>query len=125
MFKKIILMIDTTVFINGQVEYMIIKFDEKNQKAKACLKAEKLLAIMDKREEEEGSDRRVLWRPEFASYMVEGTPGNPYGQDEKGFLSFFNVVQSNMRLRRMEMQQLLEEDEVILSITSFPRFVFF
>ena len=26
-----------------------------------------------------GEENRSLWRPEFASYMIEGTPGTPYG----------------------------------------------
>lgn len=31
---------------------------------------------------------RSLWRPEYASYMVEGTPGGPYG----GATNYFNTV---------------------------------
>ena len=27
-----------------------------------------------------------LWRPEFASYMLEGTPGQPYGSTLKDLL---------------------------------------
>lgn len=26
-----------------------------------------------------GEENRSLWRPEFAAYMIEGTPGTPYG----------------------------------------------
>ena len=29
-----------------------------------------------------------MWRPEYASYMVEGTPGVPYG----GSTNYFNTV---------------------------------
>jgi len=36
-----------------------------------------------------------LWRQEYASYMVEGTPGNPY----LGFMAQFNVVEANMKMR--------------------------
>jgi hypothetical protein len=36
-----------------------------------------------------------LWRPEYAEYMVEGTPGKPYESD----LAYFNVVESNMKRR--------------------------
>lgn len=39
-----------------------------------------------------------LWRPEFASYMIEGTPGQPYG----GLLAHFNIVETNMKQRRDE-----------------------
>lgn len=49
--------------------------------------------------------------------MVEGTPGQPYG----GLLSHFNVVESSMKYRREEVTQLLDKDETVMSITSFPR----
>merc|ERR1719435_917201 len=39
---------------------------------------------------------RSLWRPEYASYMVEGTPGGPYG----GSTNYFNTVEHNMRTKR-------------------------
>jgi len=37
----------------------------------------------------------ALWRPEYTSYMVEGTPGRPYGHR----MAHFNMVEANMRLR--------------------------
>lgn len=49
--------------------------------------------------------------------MIEGTPGQPYG----GLLAHFNVVEANMRYRRQEVMELLPADEVIFSITNFPR----
>jgi len=63
---------------------------------------------------------KSLWRPEYGSYMIEGTPGRPYG----GLLSFFNVVEANMRMRRAEANALLNPDEAVMSLTSFPRFAF-
>lgn len=62
-------------------------------------------------------DVKSLWRPEYGAYMVEGTPGKPYG----GLLAHFNVVEANMRYRRAEATSLLNEGEVIMSITNFPR----
>lgn len=49
--------------------------------------------------------------------MVEGTPGKPYG----GLLAHFNVVEANMRYRRQEVTSLLPPDEIVMSITNFPR----
>ena len=40
----------------------------------------------------------ALWRPEYAAYMVEGTPGRPYGHR----MAHFNMVEANMRFRFME-----------------------
>ena len=43
------------------------------------------------------SDHPSTWRPEYAAYMVEGTPGKPYG----GLMAHFNLVEANMKLRYM------------------------
>ncbi|XP_050806708.1 glutamate--cysteine ligase catalytic subunit isoform X1 [Gopherus flavomarginatus] len=59
----------------------------------------------------------TLWRPEYGSYMIEGTPGQPYG----GTMSEFNTVQDNMRKRRQEAASVLKEDEALCTVTSFPR----
>lgn len=62
-------------------------------------------------------DVKSLWRPEYGAYMVEGTPGKPYG----GLLAHFNIVEANMQYRRAEVTQILHPGEVIMSITNFPR----
>lgn len=49
--------------------------------------------------------------------MIEGTPGKPYG----GLMAHFNVVEANMRYRRQEASELLQEGETLLSVTNFPR----
>ena len=107
-----------------EVEYIIVKLDHENKKARVSLRAATLLDQLTKPEENmkkmENPDMKLLpslWRPEYASYMVEGTPGYPYG----GSLNFFNTVEHNMRARRQELEQLLEEDEHCFSISSFPR----
>lgn len=58
----------------------------------------------------------TLWRPEYANYMIEATPGDPYEHN----ISCFNRVEANMRLRRKQAQDILEKDEYILAVTSFP-----
>lgn len=60
---------------------------------------------------------KSLWRPEYGAYMIEGTPGKPYG----GLLAHFNIVEANMKYRREEAMQLLMKDESLMSLTSFPR----
>lgn len=60
-----------------------------------------------------------LWRPEYAAYMIEGTPGTPYGSS----LAALNKVESNMRRRRSEAQKQLGDNETVLCFTAFPRFV--
>lgn len=60
---------------------------------------------------------KSLWRPEYGAYMIEGTPGRPYG----GLLAHFNVVEANMRYRRQELSAMLQDGESVMSITNFPR----
>lgn len=40
-------------------------------------------------------EHQTTWRPEYAAYMIEGTPGKPYGHR----MAHFNMVEANMRLR--------------------------
>ncbi|KAI6242247.1 Glutamate--cysteine ligase [Aphelenchoides fujianensis] len=101
-----------------EIEYTIVKFDHEKKKVRVSLRADDLLKRLQAQEEVNnmiGTENRALWRPEFAAYMVEGTPGVPYG----GLMSCFNIVESNMILRRAEAVNLLRSDESLLSV-SFP-----
>ncbi|XP_046969976.1 glutamate--cysteine ligase [Vanessa cardui] len=100
-----------------EVEYIIVKFDDKNQRATVSLRADELLPKLQEKELEDPQNVKSLWRPEYGAYMVEGTPGKPYG----GLLAHFNIVEANMRYRRLEASNLLKDGEVIMSITNFPR----
>ena len=47
-----------------------------------------------------------------------GTPGQPLG----GCMRHFNMIEANMKLRREEVMNLLnDDDECLLSMTCFPR----
>lgn len=49
---------------------------------RVCLRADDLLKRLQAQEEVNnmvGTENQALWRPEFAAYMIEGTPGIPYG----------------------------------------------
>lgn len=100
-----------------QIEYIIVVFDSEKQKAQVSLRGEEILHELNKKELEDPENCKSLWRPEYAAYMIEGTPGKPYG----GLLAHFNVVEANMQARRIEASQLLLPNESIMSITSFPR----
>lgn len=101
-----------------EIEYTIVRFDHEAKKVRVSLRAEELLGRLHAEEEVNalvGTENRFLWRPEFASYMVEGTPGVPYG----GLLACFNVVECSMIRRRAEITRLLKRDESVMSV-SFP-----
>ncbi|GAB1867770.1 Glutamate--cysteine ligase [Camponotus japonicus] len=100
-----------------EVEYMLIKFDDDSKTAKLSLRAMEILKILNEKENEDPKNVKSLWRPEYGAYMIEGTPGKPYG----GLLAHFNVVEANMRYRRQEATKLLQPNEVLMSLTVFPR----
>ncbi|CAG9771333.1 unnamed protein product [Ceutorhynchus assimilis] len=100
-----------------EIEYIIIKFDDENKKARVSLRGEEILNVLNQEEQNHPDTVKCLWRPEFAAYMIEGTPGQPYG----GTLAHFNVVESNMKLRKQEATELLKDKEYLMSLTSFPR----
>lgn len=100
-----------------EVEYILVKFIHNKKEAKVSLRAEEILDKLMEKEHIDPDGVKSLWRPEFGAYMVEGTPGKPYG----GLLAHFNIVEANMKMRREEVTHLLKPDEAVMSLTSFPR----
>uniref|UniRef100_A0A914HC80 Glutamate--cysteine ligase n=1 Tax=Globodera rostochiensis TaxID=31243 RepID=A0A914HC80_GLORO len=101
-----------------EIEYTIVKFDDEHKKVRVSLRAKDLLDALMASEDVNrslGEENHSLWRPEFAAYMIEGTPGTPYG----GLMSCFNIVEHNMQMRYADASELLEPNESLLSI-SFP-----
>lgn len=100
-----------------EVEYVLVKFDDEAKTAKLSLRAADILHVLNEKEHSDPDNIKSLWRPEYGAYMIEGTPGKPYG----GLLVHFNVVEANMRYRRQEASKLLRPNEVLMSLTNFPR----
>ncbi|CAL8143842.1 unnamed protein product [Orchesella dallaii] len=100
-----------------EVEYIIVKFDDDTKTTKVSLRADELLPILRQPEYDSPETVKSLWRPEYGAYMIEGTPGTPYG----ALPVHLNVVEANMKSRRKEAQLLLPPNEMVLSIANFPR----
>lgn len=100
-----------------EVEYIIVRFDDEKKETQVSLRARELLATLNEKEHADPTGVKSLWRPEYGAYMIEGTPGKPYGC----LLAHFNVVEANMRYRRIEVAELLPPGEHVMSITNFPR----
>lgn len=100
-----------------EVEYMLVEINNESKTAKLRLNAGEILDILQEKEKNFPNDHPTTWRPEYASYMIEGTPGKPYGH----LMAHFNVVEANMKLRREEVKKLLQPNEHPLSLTVFPR----
>ncbi|XP_059557385.1 glutamate--cysteine ligase catalytic subunit isoform X4 [Myotis daubentonii] len=99
-----------------EVEYMLVSFDHENKRVQLVLSGEEVLETLQEKGERTNPNHPTLWRPEYGSYMIEGTPGQPYG----GTMSEFNTVEDNMRQRRKEATSLLKENQALCTITSFP-----
>lgn len=100
-----------------EVEYMLVELDDKDEKVRLVLNGGDVLSTLQDQGEKINPNHPTLWRPEYGSYMIEGTPGQPYG----GTMSEFNTVEGNMGKRRREASSVLNQNETLCTITSFPR----
>jgi len=79
-----------------EIEYMICKASN-NDKIQLVLRGEDIFEDLDSNQTDE------LWRPEFASYMLEGTPGQPYGSTLKDLLK---VEKARVTMNRISVNQI-------------------
>mmetsp|Transcript_3846 Transcript_3846/g.5370 ORF Transcript_3846/g.5370 Transcript_3846/m.5370 type:complete len:675 (-) Transcript_3846:30-2054(-) len=117
-----------------EIEYIVVHLDEKNEKVFLSLRGHE---IIDKLAQEEhrqlheieeakksGAPNGLptlnlssLWRPEYAKYMVEGTPGGPFGA---GGINDLLKIEDSMRQRRELINTELQPDERIVTMPNFP-----
>ncbi|GFO40403.1 glutamate--cysteine ligase catalytic subunit [Plakobranchus ocellatus] len=84
------------LYWGDEVEYQLVKFDHKKKKTFVSLRGTEVLSrLREKGLEKPDTEASTSWHVEYAEYMVEGTPGAPYG----GLIAHFNVVEANMALR--------------------------
>jgi glutamate--cysteine ligase catalytic subunit len=105
-----------------EIEYLIVKFDEKEKKTKLSLRAFDILEKLERAERDylaKKTDKEpdALWRPEYGRFMIEGTPGLPYGDTLNDLLT----VEPNMRLRRRLAHEAMEPDERPVTLVNYPR----
>ena len=81
-----------------ELEYVVVDTNDELKTVKLSLRAERVLASL---QQVEFSDIKTKgsaessWKPEYARYMIEGTPGIPYGPTLDDLLG----VQENMMKR--------------------------
>ncbi|KAH8119161.1 glutamate-cysteine ligase catalytic subunit [Phellopilus nigrolimitatus] len=105
-----------------EIEYLVVAFDAVEKNAKLSLRQSEILAklgsICEDLSDEAGEKFAIpTFHPEYGRYMLESTPGSPY----TGSLADLLSVEGNMRYRRSLARKHLEDHEVPLSFTSFPR----
>jgi glutamate--cysteine ligase catalytic subunit len=99
-----------------EIEYIIAHIDEQHKVARVSLRAYDVLQELLQEEKHNPDNVETLWRPEYGRYMIEGTPGKPYSG-----IQHILDVESNMKKRRAEVAKLLNSNELILTMTNFPR----
>ncbi|KAF8453430.1 glutamate-cysteine ligase-domain-containing protein [Terfezia claveryi] len=114
-----------------EIEYLVVSYDEKNKNARLSLRQEEILEALGRLERERKaaiakrkaedpnyqSEVPPKFHPEFGRFMLESTPGAPYGGNWSSLLT----VEGNMKLRRRLAKQHLAEHEAPITMTSFPR----
>eukprot|EP00168_Porphyra_purpurea_P003013 TRINITY_DN135_c0_g1_i5.p1 TRINITY_DN135_c0_g1~~TRINITY_DN135_c0_g1_i5.p1 ORF type:complete len:800 (-),score=250.75 TRINITY_DN135_c0_g1_i5:1317-3716(-) len=102
-----------------EIEYTLLASDTSGRRTRLLLRAAELLEILSREEHATpaGSTVAVLWRPEYANWMIEGTPGTPY----RCYAADLDLVEQNMALRRREVAALLEPGQSVMTLTAFPR----
>lgn len=94
-----------------EVEYMIVCIDPSKKLARLHLCVETLIPKLEELSNE------ALWRPEYARYMLEGTPNLPYKSNFEDYLQ----VEKSMKKRRQLASSVLEKNNMsLICITSFP-----
>ncbi|EOD23039.1 gamma-glutamylcysteine synthetase, partial [Emiliania huxleyi CCMP1516] len=97
-----------------EIEYHLVRLDEKQKTAKVALRAEEVLEVLRQKEHQfgrrDGFGEACSWHPEYGAWMVEGTPRVPYG----------GRVEHNMRLRRKRLAAVLRPDERAITMPAFP-----
>ncbi|KAI4155257.1 MAG: hypothetical protein LQ340_001110 [Diploschistes diacapsis] len=113
-----------------EVEYLVIAYDDENKKARLSLRQGDILEALARDEElqKRGGcvpeiqdvqrvDTLPTFHPEFGRFMLESTPGKPWGIGFKDLLD----VERNMKMRRVIAKDHMEANEYPITLTTFPR----
>ncbi len=94
-------------------------FDDTTKTVKLACIAPEVLAELEKQDAEHSYAHSCTWHPEYGSWMVEATPGHPYGR----MTSDLRNVEPNMAFRRARITAVLAAkagDVRPLSSVAFP-----
>ncbi|KAI9705122.1 MAG: Zn finger-containing GTPase- Activating Protein for ARF [Candelina mexicana] len=114
-----------------EIEYLVVAFQEDQHRVKLSLRQADILEALAKDEDlrkeggcvpdlqdvERKGDQVPLFHPEFGRFMLEATPGKPWGIGFKDLLD----VEPNMKWRRLIAKDHMEPNEYPITLTTFPR----
>lgn len=102
-----------------ELEYHLVEVPDKSVgPPRLALLAPELIKVLENEDEELEFDIQSAWNPEFGSWMVEATPGEPYG----GSIMDLLCVERNMAMRRFRIASALPPNVHIFSLVNFPLF---
>ena len=99
-----------------EVEYMLTWWDSERKICALSLRGESIVDLLNQHKQATPENGIANWNPEYAKYMIEGTPSVPYGHSARELLS----VEDNMKKRRALVAKFLLPNELLMSLTSFP-----
>ncbi|KAH6625306.1 glutamate-cysteine ligase [Boeremia exigua] len=116
-----------------EIEYLVVCYDQNNRKVRLSLRQADILAALATDEKllaegggvpdvQTGDTRGIanpapVFHPEFGRFMLEATPGKPWGIGFKDLLD----VEPNMKWRRKIAKEHMEASEFPITLTTFPR----
>ncbi|KAL5119876.1 glutamate--cysteine ligase [Pleosporales sp. CAS-2024a] len=116
-----------------EIEYLVVCYDEEKRKVRLSLRQADILAALasDEKLLQQGGgvpdvqtgdahsheNPAPVFHPEFGRFMLEATPGKPWGIGFKDLLD----VEPNMKWRRKIAKEHMESNEFPITLTTFPR----
>ncbi|RMJ22942.1 glutamate-cysteine ligase [Aspergillus sp. HF37] len=109
-----------------EVEYLVVAVDGEAKKTRLSLAQADILKSLARDEAswkggsldiDNGGEEPPHFHPEFGRFMLEATPGRPWGIGFKDLLK----VESNMKLRRKVAKSHMAPNEYPITLTTFPR----
>ncbi|KAA8646486.1 glutamate--cysteine ligase [Aspergillus tanneri] len=109
-----------------EVEYLVVAVDDEAKKARLSLAQAEILKSLAQDEAlwkagtssgQHDGEEPPHFHPEFGRFMLEATPGRPWGIDFKDLLK----VESNMKWRRVVAKSHMAPNEYPITLTTFPR----
>ncbi|PQE33691.1 glutamate-cysteine ligase protein [Rutstroemia sp. NJR-2017a WRK4] len=113
-----------------QVEYLVINYKDGDEKVTLSLRQADILTALAQDEELRSNGGCVpdlqevtntnslpVFHPEFGRFMLEATPGKPWGIGFKDLLD----VEPNMKWRRKIAKEHMHADEYPITLTTYPR----
>jgi len=106
-----------------EIEYILINLQKDKKRAYLVLRGHEIIEnlSLEEKEQLEGKSRtskiNMLWRPEYSRYMIEGTPGEPFGTSG---LSELVQVEASMMQRRRVIASHLGPNEYVVTLVNYP-----